>query len=94
MYDEFIGNENLDSLMLRAAGADPSRQPGFILFTGDQDLQGRIISARRYFPFIVYETTIEPGLIDKVMHFLNPVNQVNRVTIYRNTCLFPEKVRK
>ena len=94
MYDEFIGNENLDSLMLRAAGADPSRQPGFILFTGDQDLQGRIISARRYFPFIVYETTIEPGLIDKVMHFLNPVNQVNRVTIYRNTCLFQEKVRK
>ncbi|HTX87460.1 MAG TPA: glycosyltransferase family 39 protein [Bacteroidales bacterium] len=93
MYDEFIGKQNTDSLLLLSSHRPADRQPRFILFTGDRDLRARVIDARNYFPYLAYETTIEPGLVDIVMHKLNPVNKVNRVYIYRNTWFIPDKIR-
>jgi hypothetical protein len=66
--------------------------PQFFLFKGDRNLEHRVATAQKSFPFLVYETTIEPGFIDKLMHRLNPVNKANRVYIYRNTEFY--KTRK
>jgi hypothetical protein len=46
---------------------------------------------RRSLPYLVYETTIEPGFIDLVMHLLNPVNKANRAYIYRNREFYKTK---
>jgi len=54
-------------------------------------LQNRVIKARASFPFLVYETTVLPGFIDNLMHFLNPVNKNKKVFIYRNTEFFKTK---
>jgi len=59
--------------------------PQFFLFTGEKQLDRRVAMARKYFPFLVYETTIDPGFIDRLMHRLNHVNKADRVFIYRNT---------
>jgi hypothetical protein len=91
MYDEFIGNENTKTLIERAARAPKQSQPRFILFTGSKLKPETVIQTRRSFPFIVYETTIEPGLIDKIMHWLNPINKSRYAFIYRNKALIPEK---
>ncbi len=67
-------------------------QPQFFLFTGSKNLDQRIAMARQSFPGLVYETTIEPGFVDKLMHRLNPVNKANRVYIYRNSAFYKSKI--
>lgn len=66
--------------------------PQFFLFSGAGNLNVRVEKTRKYFPSMVYETTIEPGFIDELMHFLNPVNKANKVYIYRNREFYPSKV--
>jgi len=92
IYAEFLSNENTEQLILRAASSSKEKQPRLILFTGEKNLQERIIKTRESFPYIVYETTIEPGFIDWLVHWLNPINQNNRVFIYRNCEFFPERI--
>jgi hypothetical protein len=91
-YDELLENETTDQMIVRASRAPVDEQPQFLLFTSEGDLQARIIKARKSFPFIVYETTIETGMIDKVLHRLNPLNANRIVYIYRNRAFFPDKV--
>ncbi len=92
IYEELKDQETTDSLLVNVSKMKSDRQPRFILFTGDDNLSERIIKARQYFPYLVYETTIETGLVDKVMHRLNPINKNKRVYIYRNTAFIPKKL--
>lgn len=91
MYDEYIGSENTAALIERVSRYPEKIHPRFIFFTGSELKPETIIRARKSFPFLVYETTIEPGLVDKVMHRLNPINVSRRVFIYRNKALVPDK---
>jgi hypothetical protein len=91
IYDTFIGNENSMTMIERISRKPVKNHPRFILFTGSKLKPETIIQARKSFPFLVYETTIEPGLIDKVMHRLNPINMSRYAFIYRNKALIPEK---
>jgi hypothetical protein len=91
-YDNLRGSETTDSLIIRASKAPMEKQPRFILFSAERNLQAEVIKARKYFPFIVYETTIEPGFIDKFVRWLNPVNKNRTVYIYRNTVFFPKRI--
>ena len=92
IYDTFIGNENTVTMIERIAAKKTAQQyPRFILFTGSKMNSQSVIRARKSFPFLVYETTIEPGLVDKLMHWLNPINVSRNVYIYRNKVFFPEK---
>ena len=84
MYDELKDGWNGDSLIIYASKHHMTDQPRFILFTGDELKPERVISVRKSFPFIVYETTIYPGFIDQIMHWLNPVNVARKDFIYRN----------
>jgi hypothetical protein len=93
IYDTFIGNENSMTMLARVASKEPvKKHPRFIFFTGSKVKPETIIQARKSFPFLVYETTIEPGTVDKVMHWLNPINVSRYVFIYRNKALIPEKI--
>jgi hypothetical protein len=89
MFDTFSGRDSLEGAISRARQAPENDRPGFILFPGNERLPERVAKIRESFPGIVYETTIEPGLIDQVLHRLNPINQNNVIIIYRNTDLFP-----
>ncbi len=91
-WSEQAGDHSRDSLLIHAAMRPESEHPGFILFTGKDDLQAMVTSTRKYFPRIVYETTIDPGFIDKTVHWLNPVNKNRTIYIYRNCDFFPEKI--
>jgi hypothetical protein len=92
IYDEFTGNETTDSLIIRSSRAPLKKQPSFVLFSAENNLANEVIKARKSFPFIVYETTIEPGFMDRFIRWLNPVNKNRTVYIYRNTVFFPKKI--
>lgn len=55
-------------------------KPQYVLFMEEKNMDNRVKEFRKYFPSIKYETTIEPSFLDKVMHWLNPVN-VNQTTV-------------
>lgn len=67
--------------------------PQFFIFCGEKNLDHRVAKAQVYFPLLVYETTIDPGFIDQLMHFLNPVNKADKIYIYRNRGFYPEKIK-
>ena len=89
-YNESAGASSTDAI-LQIAAKPANATPGFILFTGDKNIQPLVVKARHYFPWLVYETTIEPGMMDRFIHWLNPINKNRRIFIYRNTALIPDK---
>ena len=68
--------------------------PQFFIFNGSRNLSQRIATARKSFPYLVYETTIEPGFIDELMHRLNPVNKAHKAYIFRNREFYQSKLNK
>jgi hypothetical protein len=65
--------------------------PDFFIFEGEKNIDQRIDDISREFPGLEYETTIAPGMIDRILFRLNPVNENQNAYIYRNAILRPEK---
>ena len=63
-------------------------QPRFFLFYEKDNLESRLENVKDYFPNIEYETTISPGMIDKLLHWMNPYNANQTIYIYRNNDFF------
>ncbi len=70
-----------------------SEQPGFILFYQPIDIELRVENMKTIYPNIVFETIIEPGFMDKVMYWLNPINDNQNIYLYRNTSVLPNKIK-
>ncbi len=56
--------------------------PNYFVFLETENLQQRVDSLNILFPHLVKDTIIEPGFIDKVMHFLNKHNKNQHIVIY------------
>ena len=69
------------------------KHPDFCLFEGDEEIDKRVAAMKEFFPDMVYETTISPGMIDRILFWLNPVNENQNVYIYRNTYVHPNKIK-
>ena len=61
----------------------PTLMPNYVLFLEEENIEGRISNFKKCFPNLKYETTIQPGFIDKLVHWLNPINRNSVVTIYK-----------
>lgn len=61
----------------------PKDQPNYILFYNTGKMDERVEAIREYFPEMKYETTIEPGWFDVLLHRLNDKNALETVTIYK-----------
>jgi len=83
---------SVDSIYHLYVAKNPDLAPRFILFEDQKLLNQRIDSVRKYFPNIEYETTIEPGFIDKLLYRLNPINANQTIIIYRNKDFYPQKM--
>lgn len=92
-YNEYEGDRSADSILAVTVKFSGIKAPAFFLFTGDQKVGPLISKAKEKFPGLVYETTIEPGFLDQLVHWLNPINKNRRIFIYRNTAVFPQPVR-
>ncbi len=66
--------------------------PDFVIFEGEKNIEYRLAEVKKVFPDIVYETTVSPGMIDRILFWLNPVNENQNMYIYRNTQSRPHKI--
>lgn len=63
----------------------------FVLFFDNDSLESRVNALKPFLPSLEYETTIRSGLVDRFMHWINPVNLNQDIYIYRNKYFFPGK---
>lgn len=59
-----------------------NEMPQYILFYDNKDIEKRIDFFKQYFPYLTYETTIQPSYLDRLMCRLNPVNVNQIIYIY------------
>ncbi len=79
-----VTNENHEEKLKAIPKYVTMPQPRFFLFYENDNLEKRLADMKAVFPNIVYETTISPGFIDKVLHWMNPYNANQTIYIYRN----------
>lgn len=72
---------------------DAKDYPQFVLFFDEKNIPQRVDSVRKIVPNLVYETTIEPSFMDKILYKMNKYNGNQTIIIYRNADLVPVKRR-
>lgn len=75
---------NYDSLDRDVDNVTIDLRPNYVVFNQEENIEARVDSFKKNFSELNFETKIEPGALDKVLHFLNPDNNENyTTTIYK-----------
>ena len=90
-YDAFMKKDKFEDFARKKDWTKTTNQPEFVLFFQPNDLEERVARMQSIFPGLVPETMIEPGLMDELLHWLNPINDNQNIYIYRNELLLEYK---
>ena len=91
-YEAIMKKDNFGDFSRRMKEMPAGRQPQFILFYQPNNIEERVERMKSVLPGITFETMIEPGMMDEVLHWLNPINDNQNIYIYRNSIRIPAKV--
>lgn len=64
---------------------DTMVRPNYVIFYGAEHEPERFEAFRKIFPDVQFKTVIEPGFMDKLLFWLNPVNRNQSAYIYKFT---------
>lgn len=70
-------------LQQRLAGSETEVYPNYILFYNDLNLETRRERMEKVFGPLEFRKTFGPGLLDRILTFLNPHNQYERIHAYK-----------
>lgn len=91
-YSAVMAYDDLDVFKSQSKWKNTNLQPGFILFMESKNIESRVAFMSTVFPGLTFETLIEPGMMDRVLHWLNPINDNQDIIIYRNTTIYPDRL--
>lgn len=57
--------------------------PNYILFYGDEEIPEYVQKLETAYPNLQLDAVIEPGYLDQLLHWLNPINSLEEVHIYK-----------
>ncbi len=60
-----------------------AQKPNYVLFVQTENINARVDTLRKRFPTLTYEATIDASLLDKTLHWLNPLNDNQTAYIYK-----------
>jgi hypothetical protein len=72
-----------DDLATELARYEPYRRPEIVLFFGVEDLETRMARLEAQVGPLHVIGRAEPGLVDRVVHWLNPVNRNETIVVAR-----------
>lgn len=84
--NELVKRSNYEYILTtpRYFVSDSANIPDYVLFVGQKRLDERIQRLKPYIPDLIYQKTIKPGIIDRLLYKLNPKHNVNQsIYIYR-----------
>ncbi len=91
-YQTLMKGDNFNDFVKKNTSLNITNQPGFILFYQPDSINQRVKNMKTVYPELVFETIIEPGFMDKVMYWLNPINDNQNIYLYRNRNVLPDKI--
>ncbi len=91
-YQTLMEDDNFNDFAKKNSFLPPSDQPGFVLFYQPDNIDQRVNNMKTVFPELVFETVIEPGFIDRLLYWLNPINDNQNIYLYRNKSVLPSKI--
>jgi hypothetical protein len=80
-----------DTLRLRLQGMPLADRPNYVIFMQAENMDKRVVDFQKNYATLKYEATIEPGQMDRLLHWLNPNNENNTSTIYKIEEVLPDK---
>lgn len=90
-YDALFDKQPYHHFAANAKWQNIENQPEFVLFIQEKNLEARVDSLKKYLPGLVYETRFKPGIMDRLIHRINPVNANETITVYRNSAIITNK---
>lgn len=69
-----------------------SERPNYVIFMQAENLEKRVTNFENNYAKLNYETTVEPGSMDRLLHWLNPNNENNTSTIYKIEKVLPDTI--
>lgn len=63
-------------------GFSKGNLPGYVVFLEEKNLEKRVSDLKQFIPTLNQEAVIEPSLMDKLLHWLNPRNANQTIYIY------------
>ncbi len=91
-YEALMKKDDFEAFKKRFERLAESHHPDFILFYQPNDIEDRVEKMKTVFPDLEFETMIEPGMMDALLHYLNPINDNQNIYIYRNKARIPEAI--
>ena len=91
-YHTLMEDDDFDEFAKKYSSEPVSKQPGFVLFYQPDNIDSRVKKMKTIYPELEFETTIEPGFMDRVMYWLNPINDNQNIYLYRNKNVLPDKI--
>jgi hypothetical protein len=89
IYDYTASAEKPASSLPEIVKNNRGYQPRFFLFIEPGNIDQRVAEMKKVFPNLIYETTINPGMVDEILNWLNPRNDNQTIIIYRNRDFYP-----
>jgi len=90
-YDAFYKDMTYNDLRSWRDWSQKDQQPSFVVFNGPEQLEQRVDSMMNVFPGLVFEARFKPGIMDRIIHRINPINANEEVVVYRNQERMPSK---
>ena len=72
-------------LSMELARYPDDRRPNYVIFIGEEDLDERVARTEAVMGRLQLVGRAEPGLVDQVVHWLNPVNRNEVLQVMRTT---------
>ena len=80
---EIMKEHDPQGLHERLSHSDKEVYPNYILFYNDLNLEARRARMEGIFGPLEFKQTFGPGLLDRILTFLNPHNQYERIHAYK-----------
>lgn len=91
-YTSVMEYDDLDAFKNQQKWKNTAKQPGFVIFMESKNIDSRVAFMSSVFPGLTFERLIKPGMMDRVLHWLNPINDNQNIIIYRNTSIYPDQL--
>ncbi|MDY0084368.1 MAG: glycosyltransferase family 39 protein [Bacteroidales bacterium] len=92
-YNYMLDDNTYAEMAVANNWKEAEHQPDFVFFVQDKQLETRIDSVKKYLPHLVHEKSFKPGNLDRLIHWLNPINANETIHLYRNEARIPKSLK-
>ncbi|MAE07247.1 MAG: hypothetical protein CL661_00625 [Bacteroidetes bacterium] len=91
-YQTLMKDDDFSEFAKKNSFLPADDQPGFVLFYQPNNIEQRVRQMKTVYPELEFETIVEPGFMDRLLTWLNPINDNQNIYLYRNKSVLPNRI--